>query len=215
MARDAATGDEGREYLLYLAWFGPGLLKVGLTAADRGRDRLLDQGAVAFTPLASGPYIPVRQAERLAAATGLAVERVSGRAKVSAWRSLPPAQERAAQLAAAYARILAAVPWPGRLQTRPCAVTDQARDFGLDQFASSDYDEMTGISDGAVLSGQVRLTVGCYLLVETPDGPLLADMRRAAGWTFRAQDPAARPGGLSLVSRAVPREHHDRTPPLF
>jgi hypothetical protein len=215
MARDAALGDDGRDYLLYLAWFGQCPVKVGLTAADRGRDRLLDQGAIAFTPLASGPYTPIRQAERLTAATGLAVERVSGRAKVTAWRTLPPAAERASLLAAAHDRILAAVPWPGRVQLQPCSVTDQARDFGLNLFTPQDYDEMTGISDGAVLAGQIRLVVGRHLLLETPDGLLLADMRRAAGRTFRTEGSAARPGGLSVLSRTPPREHHDQTAALF
>jgi hypothetical protein len=215
MARDAALGDDGREYLLYLAWFGPGLVKVGLTAADRGRDRLLDQGAIAFTPLASGPYTPIRQAERLTAATGLAAERISGRAKVTAWWTLPPADERAALLAAAYAKILTAVPWPGRVQLQPCSVTDQARDFGLDLFTPAAYGEVTGLSDRAVLAGQIRLVVGRHLLLETAGGMLLADMRRAAGWTFRAEGSATQPAGLSLLSRTPPREHHDQTAPLF
>jgi hypothetical protein len=215
MARDAALGDDGREYLLYLAWFGPGLVKVGLTAADRGRDRLLDQGAIAFTPLASGPYTPIRQAERLTAASGLAAERISGRAKVTAWWTLPPAHERAALIAATYAKILTAVPWPGRVQLQPCSVTDQARDFGLDMFTPQDYDEATGLSDRAVLAGQIRLVVGRHLLLETAGGMLLADMRRAAGWTFRAEGSATQPAGLSLLSRTPPREHHDQTAPLF
>jgi hypothetical protein len=215
MARDTALGDDGREYLLYLAWFGPGLVKVGLTAADRGRDRLLDQGAIAFTPLASGPYIPIRQAERRTAASGLASERVSGRAKVAAWWTLPPAAERAALLAAARDQILSAVSWPGRVQVQPCSVTDQARDFGLDLFTPHDYDEVTSLSDGAVLAGQIRLVAGRYLILDTPGGLLLTDMRRAAGWTFRAEGPAAQLGGLSLTTRTPPREHHDQTATLF
>ena len=94
-------------------------------------------------------------------------------------------------------------------------MTDQACDFGLDLFTPAAYDEMTGVSDGAVLSGQTRVVAGCHLLMETADGLLLADMRRASGWTFRTGDPAARPAGLSLVSRTPPREHHDQTATLF
>jgi hypothetical protein len=215
MARDAALSDDGREYLLYLAWFGQGLVKVGLTACDRGRDRLLDQGAIAFTPLATGPYIPIRQAERRTAASGLAAERVSGRAKLTAWWTLPAADERAAQIAAAYGQIIAAVRWPGRIELQPCSVTDQARDFGLEQFTPRDYDEITGLGDGAVLAGQIRLVTGRHLLLETGDGLLLADMRRSAGWSFRTEGSARRPAGLSVVSRSSPREHHDQTAPLF
>src|SRR4051812_11565804 len=38
--------DDPRPYRVYLAWFGPGLVKVGITAVERGSARLLEQGAV-------------------------------------------------------------------------------------------------------------------------------------------------------------------------
>lgn len=113
IARDAVLGDDGRQYLLYLAWFGPGLVKIGLTAADRGRDRLLEQAAIAFIPLAAGPYTPVRQAERAISASGLAAERINSRSKVTAWPRLPPLAGRAAQLTAARDRIAEHISWPG------------------------------------------------------------------------------------------------------
>jgi hypothetical protein len=84
LARDAISGDDGRTYHLYLAWSGPGLVKVGLTAADRGWDRLLEQGAITCTLLATGPYLPIRQAELRIAGTQLARERISSRAKAAA-----------------------------------------------------------------------------------------------------------------------------------
>lgn len=215
IARDAALGDDGREYLLYLAWFGAGLVKIGLTVVDRGRDRLLEQGAIAFTPLAAGPYTPIRQAERLASAAGLAAERISSRAKITAWWSLPPPAERAAQLTAARDRIAGQVTWPSRVRLLPCAVTDQSADFGLEQDPLGSYTEVTGFSDPATLSGQILLVAGRHLLLHTVIGLLLADMRHAAGRVIRPAAMSARPGGLSLTFRVPPRENDDRQPSLF
>ncbi len=39
-------------------------------------------------------------------------------------------------------------------------ITDQAGDFGLDCGPVGAYQEVTGISDGALLAGQVRLVIG-------------------------------------------------------
>jgi hypothetical protein len=215
IARDAALGDDGRQYLLYLAWFGPGLVKIGLTAADRGRDRLLEQAAIAFTPLAAGPYTPIRQAERLASVAGLAAERISSRAKLTAWWNPPPPAERAAQLTKARDRIAGQATWPSRVRILPCAVTDQAADFGLEQNPPGGYTEVTGFSDPATLGGQIVLAAGRHLLLHTAIGPLLADMRHAAGRVIRPAATLARPGGLSLTFRAPPREHDDRQSSLF
>jgi hypothetical protein len=216
IARDAALGDDDREYRLYLAWFGPGLVKIGLTAADRDRDRLLEQGAITFTMLAAGPYTPIRQAERLTAATGLARERITAAAKAAAWQMLPPPAERAAQLAAARKQVTDCAPWPGQVQPLPEAITDQAGDFGLDRETAGTYRELTGISDGALLAGQVRLVIGRDLLLDTPAGPLLVDMRRACGWAIRpGTDPAAPPAGLTLTARPVAGAPDDRQQTLF
>lgn len=215
IARDAALGDDGREYMLYLAWFGRELVKVGLTAADRGRDRLLEQGAITFTPLAAGPYTPIRQAERLTAATGLARERISSRAKTAAWWTLPPAQERAMLLAAARDRIAGQVTWPSRIRLLPCTVTDQAADFGIGQDTPGTYTTVTGISDRAVLCGQVRMVIGHHLLLRNPGGQLLADMRRVAGWTIRSEVLTAQPGGLTLAFQSPPREPDEHQAGLF
>jgi Protein of unknown function (DUF2797) len=215
IARDTALGDDGRDYLLYLAWFGPGLVKIGLTAADRGRDRLLEQGAIIFTPLATGPYTPIRQAERLASATGLAAERISAKAKMNAWWQLPPPSERAAELTAARDRVTGQVPWPERIHLLPCTPTDQAADFGLHQHTPGPYSEITALGGGAVLGGQILLVIGRHLLLDTGTGPLLADMRHAAGWAIQPASAPADPARLSLIHRTPPQAADDRQPSLF
>lgn len=216
IARDAALGDDDREYRLYLAWFGPGLVKIGLTAADRGRDRLLEQGAISFTMLAAGPYVPIRQAERISAAAGLARERIPAAAKAAAWQALPPPAERAGQVAAAREQVTSRARWPGAVQPLPDTVTDQAADFGLGGEPVGAYREVTGISDGALLGGQVRLVIGRALLLDTPAGPLLADMRRAAGWAIGPwADATAPPAGLTLTARPPAGTPDERQQALF
>jgi hypothetical protein len=216
IARDAAPGDDGREYLLYLAWFGPGLVKIGLTAADRGRDRLLEQGAITFTTLAAGLYTPIRHAERLAAAAGLAAERITARAKIAAWHALPPPRERATLLTAARDHLTGHIPWPEQIRLLPGGITDQAQDFGLAEWTPGAWQEITGISDGAVLAGQVRLVIGRHLLLDNPAGPLLCDMRRAAGRPIRpipGSEPA--PAGLVLADSTTPGGNDDGQQALF
>jgi Protein of unknown function (DUF2797) len=204
--------------VLYLAWFGPGLVKIGLTAADRDRDRLLEQGAITFTTLAAGPYAPIRRAEQLASAAGLAAERITARAKTAAWHSLPPPPDRAELLAAARDHLTSHVPWPEQVRLLPGTITDQAQDFGLADGAPGGWQEVTGISDGAVLAGRVRLVIGRHLLLDTGAGPLLCDMRRMAGRVIRpvpGTAPTPAPAGLALAARPAPGGHDDGQQPLF
>lgn len=194
LARNA-TVDDGREYALYLAWFGPGLTKVGLTATDRGTDRLAEQGALAFTWLARGRLPAIRAGEQRISASGLAPERRHRRAKLAVWWKLPDHTQRQDELRAAYQQISDTVPWPPGLGRQVCTVVDQVELFGLDAFPDS-CREITALSPGAVVSGTVRCVVGRDLLLDTPDGPLLADTRLLAGWPLR---PAtAPPTGLDL-----------------
>lgn len=214
LARDAMPGDDGRTYHLYLAWFGPGLVKVGLTAAERGRDRLLEQGAITYTLLAVGRYPPVRRAEHLISTAGLASERLAARAKAAAWWQLPPAPERAHQIGSARQHITAQMTWPSGIELLPPAVADQASDFGLVEPAPDSYREITTVGNEAQLAGNVRFIVGRLLLLDTSIGPLLADMRRFAGWAFRAS--AAHTGnGLGTITRIRPGDRHDRQDTLF
>ncbi|XBQ30306.1 DUF2797 domain-containing protein (plasmid) [Streptomyces rapamycinicus] len=47
VAADTRT-DDPRPYDVYLAWFGPELVKVGITAAEREGARLLEQAALSY-----------------------------------------------------------------------------------------------------------------------------------------------------------------------
>ncbi len=193
-ARNTAV-DDGREYALYLAWFGPGLTKVGLTATERGTDRLAEQGALAFAWLARGRLPAVRTGEQRISANGLAPERRQRRTKLATWGKLPDQTQRQEQLSAAYQQITDTVPWPPGLGRETCAVVDLVALFGLDAFPDS-CQEITTLASGAVLSGTVRCVIGRELLLDTPDGPLLTDTRLLAGWPLHPSTAA--PTGLEL-----------------
>jgi Protein of unknown function (DUF2797) len=114
-----AIVDDGRDYALYLAWFGPGLIKVGLTATERGTDRLAEQGALAFTWLGRGRLPAVRAGEQRISASGLAAERHRRQAKLAAWWRLPDRPQRQHEVRTAYQRIIGTVPWPPGLGRVP------------------------------------------------------------------------------------------------
>jgi hypothetical protein len=134
--------------------------------------------------------------------------------KTAAWRALPPPAERNTLLTTARQQLIEQLVWPDQIQLLPGTVTDQATDFRLDQMPGR-YAKVTGINDGAVLSGQIRLMVGRHLFLDTQDGPLLADMRRFAGWRIHPAGTAAKPAGLSMAVQSPPRERHDHHPSLF
>jgi hypothetical protein len=214
LARDATLGDDGRTYALYLAWFGPELIKVGLTAADRGRDRLLEQGAITATLLCAGPYIAIRRAERTIAAVGLASERIGARAKAAAWWSLPERADRIRRVSDARTAILEKTPLPSDITPTRDDIIDQAADFGLTQPVPDAYAELRSVTDSAVLAGTVLAAIGRRLLLDSPSGPLLVDMRRVAGWQLTSTDADA-PAGLDLVPRSRPRDDHEDQGSLF
>ncbi|MFF0577942.1 DUF2797 domain-containing protein [Streptosporangium saharense] len=218
LARDAVLGEDGRNWLLYLAWFGRGLVKIGLTAADRGQDRLLEQGAICYSLLAAGPFTAIRRTEQGIAQAGLARERISSRAKADAWWTLPDEHERAEQVEKAHAAITA-VAWPSSLTPVGRAdVRDLAVVYGLDQPPPGTYAEVTGLdehADQAVLAGTVHAVVGRHLLLNTSAGPVLTDMRRLAGFSLAAVDAQTRPVGLHTSPRARPRHRHEDHSPLF
>ncbi|WP_322770180.1 DUF2797 domain-containing protein [Frankia sp. Cr1] len=193
----SSTPDDDRTYRLYLAWFGVGLLKVGLTATARDTDRLAEQGAIAFTWLGHGRLQAVRAAERAVAASGLAPDRRQRRTKIAAWWSLPVADERRRDLEAAHRAIHTAVSWPAGLTLAPAAVVDRVAVFGLDRVPVS-CQEVIGLHLGSVINGTVRCVAGRDLILDTVHGPVLLDARLLAGWAVHPTDAVI--GGLDLRS---------------
>ncbi|MFF1909106.1 DUF2797 domain-containing protein [Kitasatospora sp. NPDC058218] len=206
LARDQIL-DDGRTYRLYLAWFGDGLLKVGLTAEQRGTARLLEQGALAWTFAARGALPAVRRAELTVAASGMARERFTGRAKTAHWWRHGDADGRRVLLDEARARAHRLLDGHAVELLPDHPVVDQVEVFGLADGAPAAYGQIDALAPGAVVAGRLRPPIGRYLLLDQPDGaePLLLDTRRLTGWTLA---PAAgRPAsGLSVSPRVRPEE---------
>jgi hypothetical protein len=185
--------DDPRPYAVYLAYFGPGLHKVGITAAARGRLRLLEQAAVCFTFLGEGPLMTARRTEAVLGAALRIPDRVRDPAKRTARRRLPPPAERAADMASLYAKVTALQGrLPESLRLRPYRLVDHTALFGLAAPTAPDGSapepaaaEVTALPPGCVLTGTVRSVAGHDVHLDTPGGPLLLDARLTAGWPLR------------------------------
>src|SRR3954470_14914810 len=122
--------DDPRPYHVYLAWFGPGMVKVGITAEERGSARLLEQGAVCFTWLGLGPLMAARRTEELLRAALQVPDRVPYAEKRAVRSRLPDSEaERAAEVAALHARAVQLAAWPESLRREPCQVVDHFKVF--------------------------------------------------------------------------------------
>ncbi|MFD9070842.1 DUF2797 domain-containing protein [Streptomyces lasiicapitis] len=177
--------DDPRPYRVYVAWFGPGLVKVGITGVARGGVRLLEQGAVAYTWLGQGPLMAARRTEELLR-TALGVPDRIPYARKRALRSrLPDAAERAAELAGLHRKAAALGGWPESLERLPCEVVDHGGEFGLAGLGRFDgagrvVDELT---DGGVVAGTLVAAAGPDLHLEVgPGRGLVIDSRLMSGW---------------------------------
>ncbi|WP_424644514.1 DUF2797 domain-containing protein [Embleya sp. AB8] len=178
LARDQAM-DDPRPFSLYLAWFGPGLVKVGLTATERRAARLADQGAPQYTWLAHGPLIPIRATERACSATGIVRERIPHRAKAAAWwrtREVGPP----AELAAAHERLTALL--PDTLTPAPCDIQDLSGFYGLTDAPPPTRNQIAALDEDALLYGEFACVAGHDALLHTDTGPLFVDLRLLTGW---------------------------------
>ncbi|GCD98935.1 DUF2797 domain-containing protein [Embleya hyalina] len=192
LARDQAM-DDPRPFSLYLAWFGPGLVKVGLTATERRAARLADQGAPMFTWLGHGPLIPVRGTERRCSATGTVRERIPHRAKTTAWWR-PRELDSPAELVAAHTRLTTLL--PDTMTPAPCDVQDLSRFYGLTDAPPPTRDQVTGLTENALLYGELTCVAGHDALITTDTGPLFVDLRLLTGWHLTPARGA--PSGLTL-----------------
>ncbi|MFG2284889.1 DUF2797 domain-containing protein [Streptomyces sp. NPDC048595] len=151
--------DDPRPYGVYLAYFGPGLLKVGITAAERGSARLVEQGAIAYAWLGRGPLMAARRAEALLGSALAVPDRFAKAAKRAARGDLPPVSERAAELAQLHGRARELVGWPEALEPVAFACTDHSELFGLDRIPH-EVAELGGMTAGAEIVGEVLAGVG-------------------------------------------------------
>lgn len=201
IARDGIV--DPRQFRLYLAAFGAGALKVGISAVDRGTERLLEQGALAFTWLGEGSHPAVRAAEAAVAGAGMATERPRRSTKLAGWwQQEGPAQRRdALQTVAAAAHRLSA--WPAGVRRTAVDVVDHGDLYALGGIPEL-VDDVAQLAGDAVLAGRLRAVIGPEILLDHPSGAgpgrgLVVNGRTLAGWPIA---PARRPGG-GYTTRAI------------
>ncbi|MFF7967169.1 DUF2797 domain-containing protein [Streptomyces sp. NPDC007903] len=201
--------DDPRPYRVYLAWFGPGLVKVGITGAERGSARLLEQGAVCFSWLGTGPLMAARRTEELLRAALGVPDRIPYAGKRTVRAALPAdPEERAAEVRELHARAVSLGNWPESVLREPCQVTDHMADFNL-QRAEPATGVVTELVAGGLVAGELVAAAGPDLHLDTGGarGVLVLDTRLLPGWelipaqpekeiTFPTKEFSARQDGL-------------------
>ncbi|MFF9770124.1 DUF2797 domain-containing protein [Streptomyces sp. NPDC014636] len=184
--------DDPRPYRVYLAWFGPGMVKVGITALERGPARLLEQGAVCFSWLGTGPLMAARRTEELLRAALRVPDRVPYAEKRAVRSALPGTEaERAAEVRELHARAVALTGWPESLRPEPCEVTDCVRAFGL-KGAPAAFGQVVELVPGGSVCGELVAAAGPDLhLAVGGRGVVVLDTRLMTGWELGPPESAA------------------------
>ncbi|MFE7810408.1 DUF2797 domain-containing protein [Streptomyces sp. NPDC057433] len=182
------VADDPRPYRVYLAWFGPGTVKVGITGVARGPARLLEQGAVCFSWLGTGPLMAARRTEALLSAALRVPDRIPYADKRAVRAVLPDTEgERAAELAELHDRAGALPGWPESLAREPFRPVDHVRVFGL-AGASAVSGEVSELVAGGAVSGELVAAAGpdLHLRVVPAGGEradvVVLDTRLLGGW---------------------------------
>ncbi|MFC5670341.1 DUF2797 domain-containing protein [Streptomyces incanus] len=174
--------DDPRPYRVYLAWFGPGMVKVGITGVARGPARLLEQGAVCFSWLGAGPLMAARRTEELLRAALRVADRIPYADKRVVRAALPgTGAERAAELAEVHGRAVALAGWPESLDREVFRPVDHVEVFGL-AGAPAAFGEVSELVPGGVVSGELVAAAGPDLHLATKGGVVVLDTRFLLGW---------------------------------
>jgi hypothetical protein len=191
------VADDPRPYRVYLAWFGPGLVKVGITAYERGSARLLEQGAVCFGWLGHGPLMAARRTEELLRAALGVPDRIPYAHKRAVRAALPASEEeRAAEIAGLHARAVALGGWPEALTPEPFRAVDHAGVFGIGGAERGPAAaEVTELVAGGAIGGELVAAAGPDLHLATERGVVVLDTRLMTGWELVAAggEPCAVP----------------------
>ncbi|WP_151773688.1 DUF2797 domain-containing protein [Streptomyces abyssomicinicus] len=205
--------DDPQPYHVYLAWFGPGMTKVGITAVRRGPARLLEQGAVVFTWLGRGPLMAARRTEELLRAALRVPDRIPYDAKRAVRAVLPATPgERAVEVAALHSRASELTGWPEALEREPSAPVDHAAVFGLEGLPAA-RGTVRELVPGGVVEGRLLAAAGPDLHLDTDRGVVVLDTRLLPGWPLTAAPE--RGAGEPLPLRAPARGPATDQPGLF
>ncbi|GAA4554266.1 DUF2797 domain-containing protein [Streptomyces collinus] len=176
------VADDPRPYRVYLAWFGPGMVKVGITAEARGSARLLEQGAVCFSWLGVGPLMAARRTEELLRAALRVPDRIPYAEKRAVRATLPEtAADRAREVAELYERAIALPAWPDSLVREPLRVVDHVGVFGLGGLPAA-VGQVSELVAGGAVGGELVAAAGPDLHLATGGGVVVLDTRLMTGW---------------------------------
>ncbi|MER5766940.1 DUF2797 domain-containing protein [Streptomyces sp. NPDC001985] len=193
--------DDPRTYRVYLAWFGPGMVKAGITAEERGPARLLEQGAVCFSWLGRGPLMAARRTEELLRSALGIPDRVPYADKRAVRAQLPPdPRERSAEIAGLHRRALALDGWAETLEPLGFAAVDHSGAFGLDGLPPATA-VVRELSPGGAVAGELLAVAGPDLHLRTADAEIVVlDTRLMSGWSLIGADSTA---GVSVPTSAL------------
>lgn len=195
--------DDPRTYRVYLAWFGAGMVKVGITAEERDAARLREQGAVVFSWLGRGPLMAARRAEEVLRAALGVPDRIPYARKRAVRADLPDPAARAAEVAELYGRAAAldGRGWPEALERLPFEAVDHAGIFALEEGEGGVVRAVTGLVDGGVVAGRLVAAAGPDLQLDAGgDGVVVVDTRLMTGWALAAAGEGA---GVSVPTVVV------------
>ncbi|MFE2971808.1 DUF2797 domain-containing protein [Streptomyces sp. NPDC059340] len=177
--------DDPRPYRVYLAWFGPGMVKVGITGVARGPARLLEQGAVVFSWLGQGPLMAARRTEELLRAALGVPDRIPYAEKRAVRAVLPGAGERLEEIRELHARVMELEGWPESLERAPFQAVDHTEVFGLEGLQPA-VGVVSELVAGGVVSGELVAAAGPDLHLSTGRGVVVVDTRLMTGWQLTA-----------------------------
>lgn len=180
--------DDPRTYRVYLAWFGPGMVKVGITAEERGPARLLEQGAVVFSWLGRGPLMAARRTEELLRGALGVPDRIRYADKRAVRAALPGAAERVAEIEELHRRAVGLSGWAESLERMDFEAVDHTEVFGLDGLPAA-AGVVRELVDGGTVAGQVVAAAGPDLHLRTAgSGLVVLDTRLMTGWSLIGAD---------------------------
>ncbi|MBE1876951.1 DUF2797 domain-containing protein [Myceligenerans pegani] len=207
IATDTAL-DDPRDFTVYLAHHGA-TIKVGITAAERGRARLLEQGALSMLTLSTGTLLPARRCEALlTTALGLP-QRVTTSRKRQA-RHLPDTPAARSEELRELASRVRALDWPPGQHFTDEDPADLTPCYGLPDDGVRPSHALTRVSPGTMVAGTVRCRIGRDLYLTDGDRLILVDTGLLQGWTFtRAPEPSATTADLERLGAPPPESHQD------
>lgn len=164
-------------HILYLAHFGEGIIKVGISYAARGNSRLLEQGARCALILDTFPTALIaRQYEaRIAALPGI-VETVQLRKKIAALAERYDQNASVTEITETRARIEQA------LGTQFIKNDIQVLDSFYFPIQSPDLSESHDASSQHILSGKVTGMLGSLLFCEQQNTPIFLPLKKYIGY---------------------------------